>query len=344
MSNAELIKSRNSLNTIRLLAALQVMLGHMAAFLAMPSWLEPVRHILSYFPGVPLFFTLSGYLIWNSIETSGSYRQYLGKRFLRIYPELWASVILEIGSILCLYWGSVSLPELAAFTFGQATVFQFWKPYSLTGFGCGTPNGALWTIPVLVVFYVVVWWVHRLLHQKGLVRWLAGFLLCAAVSLLVSRSEAFLPEILYKLLRYSVIPHFWLFYVGMFAAEYVQYLLENLKKYWFFCLLAVFLLHKLNFDMELGYYPLLESVLLFFGWLGFAYRLPGLNIRKDISYGLYISHMIVVNILLELFGSQKLWLIPAAVGISVVIAWVSTTCIGKYTRKLKARFCQPKIS
>ena len=151
-SSSDWIKAPNSLNTVRLLAACQVLLLHISDHFVLPVWLQPVHHLLNLIPGVPVFFILSGFLIWHSIETSGSYSVYLKKRAVRIYPELWISVILELLCLIFLYDQPVPILELLAFAFGQATVFQFWKPDSLLGYGCGTPNGSLWTIPVMVTF------------------------------------------------------------------------------------------------------------------------------------------------------------------------------------------------
>ena len=58
---------------------------------------------IGFFDGVPIFFTLSGFLIWQSIGCSKTFGEYAQKRFWRIYPELWVAVAVEIFVILCLY-------------------------------------------------------------------------------------------------------------------------------------------------------------------------------------------------------------------------------------------------
>lgn len=78
----------NCFNLIRLLAALQVAYGHMIEHfnLNIP---EIITDVFWFFRGVPIFFALSGYLIWNSIGRSKTFTQYAQKRFWRIFPELW---------------------------------------------------------------------------------------------------------------------------------------------------------------------------------------------------------------------------------------------------------------
>ena len=338
MDSAALIRQKNCLNTIRLLAALQVMLQHLQEHFVLPPALEPLRLVLSLFPGVPLFFMLSGFLIWNSLDTTASYPLFLKKRFLRIYPELWVSVAFELLCLVLLNPEPIPLPELLLFAFGQATVFQFWKPASVTGYGTGTPNGALWTIPVMVLFYVLVWWIHKTLKGKKFSRWIPCLLLSIALALAVPAGKAVLPEILYKLLRYSLIPHFWLFLAGMLTARWVRLLLPVLKKYWYLLLLAELTLINLSLDFELGYYGLFNSLLLFWAWLGFAYRFPGLRLSPDISYGVYIYHMLIVNLLMTLFGPSTPWLVPASLLLSLLAGFLSTKFIGSLAKYIKQKF------
>lgn len=328
-TDKDLIKQKNSLNTLRFVAALDVMLQHMAEYYVLPDWLQWIHTLVGLIPGVPLFFMLSGYLIWHSIETSGSFPAYFRKRIFRIYPELWIAVILEVFSLVMIYDQSVPAADLLLFTFGQATVFQFWKPESVTGYGCGTPNGSLWTIPVFVSFYVVVWWLHKLLHNKSRQRW-GGMLIVSVLSaMLIPGLEGRISEISYKLLRFSLVPNLYLFIIGMLSAEYVRRMLPVLKKYWYLFLLTAVLVNATGLDFLAGYYLLLYSLLLFLGCLGFSYRVPGFCGRVDISYGLYVYHMPIVNALLTLCGNEAPWLIPFSIFMTVLLACLSYLLLQK---------------
>lgn len=161
------------LNTVRLLGALQVLYGHALHHLHI-GFIPIAGDFINFFSGVPIFFTMSGFLIWGSCGRSSSYRNYLRKRFWRIYPELWVAVIIEMVVLLSLYEGPYNWPQTILFVFTQGTVFQFWTPDCLRDYGCGTPNGALWTIGVIVQFYIVAYFLFKWLHAKGLKRWLLG--------------------------------------------------------------------------------------------------------------------------------------------------------------------------
>lgn len=78
----------NCFNLIRFLAAMQVAYGHIVEHLEL-NILPTITDIFWFFRGVPIFFALSGYLIWNSIRTSKSFTQYAQRRIWRIFPELW---------------------------------------------------------------------------------------------------------------------------------------------------------------------------------------------------------------------------------------------------------------
>lgn len=120
-----------------------------------------IREILYYSLGVPTFFFISGFLIWISLMKQTTVRKYFYNRFLRIYPELWVGVSVEIITIIILYRG-IDWIRLAMFAITQGTVLQFWTPEFLRGYGCGTPNGTLWTICITIQFYILVWFIKKI--------------------------------------------------------------------------------------------------------------------------------------------------------------------------------------
>ena len=154
----------NCLNNVRLIAAFQVMFEHMVSHLGIDS-LHGIEQILMLFQGVPIFFGMSGFLIWFSIERADSYKAYLKRRFYRIYPELWGGVLIGDIVIMSLYNG-VNTVDILLFTLTQSTFLQFWTPNSLREYGCGTPNGSLWTICVLIQFYIIAWVLCRRIMRK----------------------------------------------------------------------------------------------------------------------------------------------------------------------------------
>ena len=74
MTNIKSINKTNNFDLIRLLAALQVVFTHSQHHFELQGGiLEKIgKHFLFYFPGVPIFFTVSGFLIFWSFERSSN--------------------------------------------------------------------------------------------------------------------------------------------------------------------------------------------------------------------------------------------------------------------------------
>ena len=330
------IKMPNCLNLIRLLAAFKVMYGHFRVHLdvALPSLLT---QIIEFISGVPVFFVMSGFLIWNSAGNARNFWEYGKKRFFRIFPELWLGVAIEILTILFFYLENIDPIELGLFAFGQATVFQFWTPDSLRGYGCGTPNGSLWTICVLIQFYVAVWFLYKQLHGKAGKRWGIAYLVALFVSTIPFYMQNAVPVIVYKLYSQTLLPYLWLFLLGAFVAEFSDKLLPFLKKYWWAFLLSSITTTFLQLSIfGVQQYDIIKSVALALGLLGFAYHYPGLNIKLDVTYGLYIYHMIVANVMISLGQVGNVGVFVISIGVSMLLAY-GCTIFGKTINRLAQR-------
>ena len=129
-----------------------------------------------------------------------------------------------------------------------------------------------------------------------------------------------------------------MFLVAAFMAEYKEKIIPFLIKYWW-VLIALLVIKRevLHIDVMLAPYPLLHTLLLFGGVLGFAYAFPRLNIKTDISYGVYIYHMTIVNAFIALGFVGKGWTLLAAIVISCILAWISTVTIGKMSIGMKQK-------
>ena len=89
---------RNNFDLIRLAAAAQVMLVHLSDNLFRHE--NAVIHLLRVFPGVPIFFLISGFLISASWERNSDWRVYARSRFLRIMPGYWAVFLFSLAAIV----------------------------------------------------------------------------------------------------------------------------------------------------------------------------------------------------------------------------------------------------
>lgn len=244
-------------------------------------------------------------------------------------------MIVEIVVIVILYHGW-NVKDLVLFTFGQGTLFQFWTPESLRGYGVGTPNGALWTIGVMLQYYIIAWFFYKLIKNRGTITWAIGFIVSLAISItgIFVTHNLIRFEIIGKLYEQTFIKYFWLFYIGMFIAEFKDRVLPVLIKYWYAFLIIAAIFFWTGCDIFAGYY-LFWSLFLTIGLIGFAYRFPMLSVKPDISYGLFLYHMTVVNIFVN-FGWIGSWLyvIPVVL-IAGLLAYISTITVGRISMEKK---------
>ena len=97
-----------ALHSLRGLAACAVMLFHWEQFfpafgalvqglVPANSLLDPTAYVGFGWMGVPLFFILSGWLLGGQVIradiTTGYLRHFWTRRFLRIYPAVWACLL-----------------------------------------------------------------------------------------------------------------------------------------------------------------------------------------------------------------------------------------------------------
>lgn len=316
----------NCFNFVRIVAAIQVFLGHATFHLELD--ISPLCHdLLMCLRGVPIFFVLSGFLIWNSIGREDNFSHFLKKRIGRLYPDLWGGVMLNAAVMLVLYWSSIRLFPFLLFQFTQSTIFQFWTPDSLRGYGCGTPNGALWTTGVMLQSYIVLWYIYRYLHKNSLYKQLAAVSLFAMFNIVTPLFKPFVPIIIYKLFLQTFIPYIWLFFIGAFVSEHFEVLITYLKRYWL-VLFIISVIASLT-HIDLGIYETIKSTFLGLAIIGFGYAYPKIRINKDYSYGLYIYHMIVINVFIELGLIGHWWHVLIAFAISILLAVISYHLVEK---------------
>lgn len=338
LSNQTIDYKKNSLQLVKYIAAFSVMWVHLINHYSInvPEWINTG---ISYFFGVPLFFSISGFTIWLSLEKNSDYKNYFSKRFFRIYPELWIGVLISIVSIVSLYSPVRNIQSviiLGLFAMTQGTFMQFWTPDALRGFGVGTPNGSLWTICVMIQFYIVTIMLYKFLRNKRIYWWFVLLLISVVSALIMPLLSGVLPEVVCKLYGQLLPVHFWMFWVGMFIAKYKTQLIPFLKRFWYLFLIANIILRILGLDLELTY-PLFKSILLIAGMIGFAYAVPSIKISYDCTYGIYIYHMIIVNIFVHVGLQGQYWLIPVTI-VATLIASITSTAAGNFIRK---RFEKP---
>lgn len=349
---------QNNFDLIRLLAAAQVVLAHAIGHTdlknQLPAWGRQVFEAVMMFPGVPVFFVISGFLIARSYERNPTdLAGYFWRRGLRIFPALWICLIFTLVTLGAFgFLGADFLPSrtFTAWLLGQVGFCQFYNPEHFRGFGIGVVNGALWTITVELQFYVFVPILHFLTRGARSGTRLAGgimaflFFVSFAVFCVmdhhVNGPGGFTgAPMLYKLLHVTLIPHLWMFLLGILIHRNFAKLepwiegkaLYYLLAFGLFTALQCAFLHERNLPFYLAYLP--SRILLAFATIACAYSLRPLSHKllrgTDISYGVYIYHSIVINVVVQLGLMTSLRSVAVVYAVSVIAALLSWHYIEK---------------
>lgn len=119
--------------------------------------------------------------------------------------------------------------------------------------------------------------------------WLLCLILSVGVGMLTPLIKDVFGEILGKIYGVTLIPFLWMFLSAAFVSEFRENLLPFIKRFSLIAILIAVSIYVLKFDLK-AEYNVFFTLTLFVGLLGVSYSLYQLNIKRDISYGIYISH------------------------------------------------------
>ena len=330
----------NCFDIIRLVSAVLIVIGHTTQHLKvsvhLPGW-----DITGMWIGLFCLFTISGYLIPASLERSAGNKEFLIKRFVRLYPELWVALAVSLGAVLIIgrrYNLSYNITDIFKWLAAQLTVFQFYTPGTIEAYGVGNPNGSLWTISMEIQIYFAIMLMWKWIRKRSMIQWLC--LIGGAVMINIGFAIAYnaIPGMIAKLINVTFIPYAYVFLIGMFCYAYRERIIPLISQNFLKIALAYYIWHSLNvlvFRVDLGHYSnvisgIFVSVLTMSG----AYYFGKIRLKRELSYGLYIYHMIVINALV-MFGWEGKWIcVPVVLCISYVLAYFSSRFVEKPAMKI----------
>ena len=339
------ITKYNNFDLIRLFAASQVMLSHVASHLNIDL---PYLRFISYFPGVPIFFFISGYLIFESYARldgiKDKYKIFFINRILRIYPALYLCFFITVLLIyLSGYFVSqaVSFSEFVIWLGAQLTFFQFFNPEFLRHYGVGVVNGSLWTIAVEVQFYLLTPFIYYLYKNKKNLT-LIIFILLVGFSFVNAHLNTW-TTLFEKLVGVSFLPWVYMFMLGAYLQKNkkIQLLILRVNVLWY--LIIYLVTYYLAERYSLGSanrLNILSFILLSCLVLKLAYIKPKLSTKllkdNDISYGIYIYHMPLVNLFLFFNLTEKIdWFLLVIFG-TLILATLSWFLLERPCLRLKS--------
>lgn len=330
---------KNSFDILRYIAAFNVMMLHYSTYAKMLSKnlseqaiiiMSEIRRIVLLFPGVVILFTISGFLVSASFERLATRKEFFFRRVRRIYPELWICTIVNLV-VVC-----VLIPKLldqsiilwlGTQVFGIANT-----PKCLKTFGTGSINGALWTVFTEVQLYIVLGIVYRFLYKMKNRYWFVLLVALAVLNLLCGMIAQNGVGIIAKVIERTFIPYALWFFVGVFCFQRRQNILFVLKIAFVPLLIIYLVIKAVNIKMPGYYTDIVTSILLPFIVIGAGYCLPKIRLKSDLSYGIFLYHWIILNIIVHYDLMNKLsWYIVLIIFITgTIIAAVISNKLNHY--------------
>lgn len=122
--------------------------------------------------GVQLFFLISGFVIFMTLERTRTALDFVVSRFSRLFPAYWAAVVL---TAVIIYTEGMPEQKLAAWDLAlNVTMIQ-------QLLGAKHLDGSYWTLQVELFFYaqMLFWFMTGMLHR---IRWIIGAWLLASLA------------------------------------------------------------------------------------------------------------------------------------------------------------------
>lgn len=353
-------RKANCFDFLRLFAALAVVIGHSTHHLGIAFlWVQPDSRWW-FRDGVTLFFIISGHLIYRSaercIQEGRPVHQFYTNRLLRVAPAIWFYLVVTTVAVFALGILSLSVAGSTQFLgwfWSTAFLVPVYHPAIWHGIGSGEVNGSLWTILVECSFYAIVPFLAWLAARRSFNVMISITAFLAIVGLLVAwrfdvpRSGT----IEGKLYNITFLPYLWYFTLGIFWYRFWPRFPKTRLLFGatvIFYLVARFAMQ--GFNETGGFLAYLGAIV--WGipfsyvvmWIG--YKGPSVLSRLtdrigDLSFGVYIWHMVVINAVL-IYGASLIekpganpFLHLAIVVASLAIATFSWRLIEKPALKLK---------
>jgi len=289
----------NNVAELRLLFAASVMLSH-SALLADPTSHALMRVILNSEAAVQGFFILSGFLVCGSYRSIADPVKFYVRRLLRIYPAYFVAVLLflALGIAQALLRGiPIAWHELPRYLAANLSTLNFLQP-TVGGVFAGNwleaINGALWSIKVEIMFYALL----PLIYAIG-----SRISFAAVAALMIAAGTLYWPVLTWLAERWDValplsfryqLPgqlHYFGLGVALFARSRGEIGTVTMVALvaWALLLLALF-----NDPRESVQALVLVGII---GGLTAVPQMPEPFAGQDLSYGIYLSHFPIIQLL-----------------------------------------------
>ena len=326
------VSRSNNFDFLRLLFASLVIVSHSYPLSGIKSQeiLRKLTNGQADFGGLAVncFFIISGYLIYQSLNRSKTYKNFIWKRILRLYPGLIVMVVVTLIIVPFIYTGNEPLlKNTSYFTYLPRTLSLYNTQHTISGVFQNLPydgiiNGSLWTICYEFTMYLItslLFFISRRYH-------LILIVLMVTISYIL---YIFFPEFLNNRLFskiYLFSPNFYRLTCFFFAGAAMTFInFDKISKKYLIVFLAFIILILavyLKIFSSLMYF-ILPVLVIFFGVISTPYISSIGEKIGDNSYGIYIYGWFVQQLLLSLFNLNTYELMVGSLLVAYIVGLMS---------------------
>lgn len=321
-------KSEN-LHFMRFIAAIMVILSHSFSLCAgsiEQEWAILLTNSQLTMGGisVSIFFLCGGYLISMSMEKAKTASKYFEARLIRLLPPLFFVTL----TVTLLGGWITTLSPVEYYTSADTWKYMLNSVFILThnlpgvfegNISNATVNGALWTLPVEFICYILCFIAYKLgFMNKKRFPWSIPLVCVGAVGVWMVGS--IIP------LAREVVRPVLLFYIGMGYWIYREHIRFEMK-YLLIAIvgLVVLFIFRLGLPAMLFCFPYIMMTL----WFGFDQCSPNIGKLGNYSYGIYLWGCPIQQTIVYLFGGKMnpyvnfLIAIPFAIVLGIITYEIS---------------------
>lgn len=333
-------RENNNIDLLRLLAALLVAWSHVPRLFGVSLIGPPMPVNVGVGGlGVAIFFFLSGMLVTNSLVTKKNVVAFAWSRFMRIYPAFLVLLLLSvfvIGPIFTTWSVGDYFNAKETWHFlghSMRLRMQYFLPGLWEGRIDNSVNTSVWTIPLEVGCYLCVLFAFVSCRHLKLKPWMF---------IVVAFACSVLPHEWYLRLvgkGYSIVDHVNLFCFATGAAMALYKDQVRITKTLIVALLVICVM-AWRCQNIIGYlFPLTVSMTLLYATS--VAPLLKLKLKHDISYGLYLWHWPVYQVMFTFLGGINPYLFFAiCLVVIVAVAYLSARLVEEPCLKLGRRLGQ----
>lgn len=337
----------NSFNLLRLICCFIVIFEHTVLITEINVPILNLRGV-----AVNIFFILSGFWVTYSYFKSNMLKDYIVKRFIKIFPQYW--FVIFCSAFFLFFFSNLNMseyfftPVFFKYIFANLTTLNFLQnslPGVFEGGGHeGAVNGSLWTIKIEIGFYIILPFFFYLWKKMKNESTKRGVLILFYILSVLYKT--FIPYVIEKsslpTALNNQLPAFISYFIsGIVFIIYWEKLKSklNLLVLPCLCLYICFSLMNVPFLSEL-IMPITLSIIIM--WIGFKIKFAqNISINIDYSYGMYLVHYPIIMCLLECGVFELHWLfgIFLVTGTSFFCAFIlekiQTICFSKIILRRK---------